>query len=64
MAKRFTEKLAKADPSLTKEAAERLRGTLLVGAPRFSRGKLGFSPAEDRSILRMGFSPGFFDARR
>ena len=41
------------------EAAEELWGTLLVGAPCFSRGKLDFSPAEERSISKWALTPGF-----
>ena len=41
------------------EAAKKLWGTLLVGAPCFSRGKLDFSPAEESSISKWALAPGF-----
>src|ERR1019366_1142750 len=42
----------------TKQAAEKLCGSLLVEAPCFSRGIWTFSPAEKESILKWALAPG------
>src|SRR5664279_2413299 len=39
--------------------AKKLWRTLLVGAPCFSRGKLDFSPAEKKPILKWALAPAF-----